>query len=618
MSTPSMKKLIRKTKQSLSCFEVMVTQIDENDDLYTIKVNAAQADTATLTKHDRIILKCEDDFKRGFSLADKLSDLRADTPLVCPLIDPPPAPQFSRGHRLSPAELLEVQEQVKDLLAKGFISPSSSPWGSPVLFIAKPDGSWRMAIDYRKLNKVTVPNRYPLPRIDDLFDQVRGAKVFSNLDLRNAYHNVRLHDSDVPKTAFITPMGLFEFKVLPFGLANAPSAFTKVMNTVFRDFIGKFVVIYLDDILIFSKDDEEHEKHIRMVLQRLEDNHLFLKREKCRFFQPEVKYLGHVLSGDGIRVNATKAFDEIKRSLTNAPLLAHPDPLKDYRAVADASIVDPLSRNPDFSDTAAMLLQRLDPDDPLHARDLMTDILAAYKSDDWFDDPRNVQYLTHRPDGFWIGTSHPKRSASSAQIVLSRQPKTANELLQINTAVPLSTKNLKYWSNRARKLLPRFVSPFEVSRAILKRGETTAATLNLPEGWKIHPTFHVSLIKAYVDDGSPMIRANPDHFRTTEEPIYEISKIVDHKLESGLLKYYVQWLNSDHIHSWELESDLALPCTQHIEHYWRLNPGNPRPLTKVGQHTDIDRRPTRREIATVTPDEFALRKSARLQEKSQA
>ena len=819
-----------------------------------------------------------------------------------------------------------------------------------------------------------------------------------------------------------------------------------------------------------------------MVLQRLEDNHLFLSREKCRFFQPEVKYLGHVLSGDGIRVNATKvkavndwptpktskevqqflglsnffrkfiqgyssvaapliaianrhdtrpgkckpagkplgnrqqglqglgfqaiwspkcqqAFDEIKRSLTNAPLLAHPDPSKDYRAVADASVVgtggvllqdgrpiafhshkfskaernystgeqellavylalkewrcylegctgqfeldtdheplvylayqpmlsrkqarymeffsrfsnmkwnhiagrsnvaDPLSRNPDFSDTAAMLLQRLDPEDPLHARDLMTDILAAYESDDWFDDPRNVQYLTHRPDGFWIGTSHSKRSASSAQIVVpngnalkerilfafhdtqrsghpgfertfqsiarfywwpamridvndyvrscdscqrvkashqkshgllqplpipispfdslsmdfitglptsqgcdmiyvivdrltkmvklapckttdgaeqiakifhriilcehgtptslitdrdvkftsnfwktlqqlctiepgmstafhpqtdgqtermnsvledtlrhfvsetqknwsqllpnaqfainnsynssirdfpfhllyGRYPRVAlqppNDVLPtasqpavswvehmttamdcakaalkaaqdrqrtyanqhrrpvmftVGQLVLLSTKNLKYWPNRARKLLPRFVGPFEVSRAILKRGETTAVTLNLPEGWKIHPTFHVSLIKAYVDDGSPMIRANPDHFRTTEEPIYEISKIVDHKLESGLLKYYVQWLHSDHVHSWELESDLALPCAQHIEHYWRLNPGNPRPLTKVGQHTDIDRRPTRRETATVTPDEFALRKSARLQEKSQA
>jgi len=113
-------------------------------------------------------------------------------------------------------------------------------------------------------------------------------------------------NNDVPKTAFITPMELFEFKVLPFGLANSPSAFTEVMNTVFRNFIGKFVVIYLDDIIIFSKDDEEHEKYIRMVLQRLEDNHLFLSREKCRFFQPEVKYLGHVLSGDGIRVNATK------------------------------------------------------------------------------------------------------------------------------------------------------------------------------------------------------------------------------------------------------------------------------------------------------------------------
>eukprot|EP00798_Chlamydomonas_sp_ICE-L_P030047 gene30047-biopygen15903 len=306
MSNQTLKRWVRKQKTNLSCFEVVVTQHDENDEAFVLDAHAAQVDPVRMGRHDQIVLNCEKDFAKAFSTADSVSELRPDTPLVCPLIDPQTTPKFSRGHRLSPAELLEVQQQVKDLLAKGFINPSSSPWGSPILFIAKPDGTWRMAIDYRKLNKVTIPNRYPLPRIDDLFDQVRGAKVFSNLDLRNAYHNIRLHDSDVPKTAFITPMELNEFKVLPFGLANTPSAFTKVMNTVFRDLIGKFVVIYLDDILIFSSNDEEHERHLRIVLQRLEDNHLFIKREKCSFFQPEVKYLGHVLSGDGIRVNATK------------------------------------------------------------------------------------------------------------------------------------------------------------------------------------------------------------------------------------------------------------------------------------------------------------------------
>eukprot|EP00798_Chlamydomonas_sp_ICE-L_P026126 gene26126-biopygen20617 len=283
MTNQTLKRWVRRQKQNLTCFEVVVAQLDDSDDAFVLNARTAQIDPDRTTRRDQIVLNCEKDFAKAFSTADSVSELRPDTPLVCPLIDPLTSPKFSRGHRLSPAELLEVEQQVKDLLAKGFIHPSSSPWGSPILFVAKPDGSWRKAIDYRKLNKVTIPNRYPLPRIDDLFDQVRGAKVFSNLDLRNAYHNIRLHDSDVPKTAFITPMGLYEFKVLPFGLANAPSAFTKVMNTVFRDLIGKFVVIYLDDILIFSSNDDEHEKHLRIVLQRLEDNHLFIKREKCSF-----------------------------------------------------------------------------------------------------------------------------------------------------------------------------------------------------------------------------------------------------------------------------------------------------------------------------------------------
>eukprot|EP00798_Chlamydomonas_sp_ICE-L_P028216 gene28216-biopygen32175 len=264
MSNQTLKRWVRKQKTNLSCFEVVVTQLDENDEAFVLNAHATQVDPVRMGRRDQIGLNCEKDFAKAFSTADSVSELRPDTPLVCPLIDPQTTPKFSRGHRLSPAELLEVQQQVKDLLAKGSINPSSSPWGSPILFIAKPDGTWRMAIDYRKLNKVTIPNRYPLPRIDNLFDQVRGAKVFSNLDLRNAYHNIRLHDSDVPKTAFITPMGLYEFKVLPFRLANAPSAFTKVMNMVFRDLIGKFVVIYLDDILIFSSNDEEHERHLRI------------------------------------------------------------------------------------------------------------------------------------------------------------------------------------------------------------------------------------------------------------------------------------------------------------------------------------------------------------------
>ena len=186
-------------------------------------------------------------------------------------------PQFVRGKRLSPGELAEVAAQVKDLLAKGYIQPSSSPWGAPVLFVPKKDGGFRMAINYRKLNSVTEPNRWPLPRIDELLEQVRDATVFSLLDLRSGYHQVKLSPGDVPKTAFITPMGLFEFRVLPFGLCNAPAVFCRLMSQVLAPYLGKFVVVYMDDILVYSKTPEEHLQHMELIFQLLEKNRLFAK-----------------------------------------------------------------------------------------------------------------------------------------------------------------------------------------------------------------------------------------------------------------------------------------------------------------------------------------------------
>jgi len=163
-----------------------------------------------------------------------------------------------------------------------------------------------MAVDYRKLNRLTKPNRWPIPRVDDVFDQIKGGKFFSSLDLTAAYHNIPLRESDVEKTAFITPMGLYEYLVLPFGLANAPSVFASVMHRVLQKYIGQFVVLYLDDILIFSKSEEEHANHIRLVLQELKQNNLYVNAAKCRFFQQEIKFLGHVISADGIAVNKEK------------------------------------------------------------------------------------------------------------------------------------------------------------------------------------------------------------------------------------------------------------------------------------------------------------------------
>jgi hypothetical protein len=196
---------------------------------------------------------------------------------------------------------------VDELLKLGLIRPSCSPFASPVLFVRKKDGSLRMVIDYRPLNKITISDRYPLPRIDDLLDRLKGAKVFSSLDLLSGYHQVRLRKEDVPKTAFRTPFGLYEFLVLPFGLTNAPATFQRLMNEVFHDFIREgFVVVYLDDVLIYSKTEEEHLGQLERVFTRLREHQLLAKLVKCSFFENQLKYLGHIIGANGLEVDMDK------------------------------------------------------------------------------------------------------------------------------------------------------------------------------------------------------------------------------------------------------------------------------------------------------------------------
>ena len=165
-------------------------------------------------------------------------------------------------YRMAPAELKELKLQLEDLLARGFIRPSTSPWGAPVLFVKKKDGSMRLCIDYRELNKLTVKNRYPLPRIDDLFDQLQGSCVYSRIDLMSGYYQMRIREADVSKTAFRTRYGHYEFLVMPFGLTNAPTAFMDMMNRVFSPFLDQFVVVLIDDILVYSRSQEDHAEHL--------------------------------------------------------------------------------------------------------------------------------------------------------------------------------------------------------------------------------------------------------------------------------------------------------------------------------------------------------------------
>ena len=189
---------------------------------------------------------------------------------------------------------------------KGFIRSSVFPWGAPVLFVKKKDGTLRTCTDYRQINKVTVKNKYPFPRIEDIFDQLKGASVFSKIDLRSGYYQLRVKDVDVPKTAFRTQYGNYEFLVMPFGLTNGPTAFMDLMNRVFQPYLDQFVVVFIDDILVYSKDAQEHEQHLRIVLQILREKQLFVKLRKCDFWLKEVLFLGHIVYVEGIRVDPAK------------------------------------------------------------------------------------------------------------------------------------------------------------------------------------------------------------------------------------------------------------------------------------------------------------------------
>ncbi|GKC45881.1 putative reverse transcriptase domain-containing protein [Tanacetum coccineum] len=185
-------------------------------------------------------------------------------------------------------DTLELSDQLQELYDKGFIRPSSSPWGAPVLFVKKKDGLFRMCVDYRELNKLTVKNRYPLPRIDDLFDQLQGSSVYSKIDLRSGYHQLRVREEDIPKKAFRTRYGHYEFQVMPFGLANAPAVFMDLMNRVCKPFFYKFVIVFIDDILIYSKNKKEHEEHLKAILELLKKEELYAKFSKCEFWLPKV------------------------------------------------------------------------------------------------------------------------------------------------------------------------------------------------------------------------------------------------------------------------------------------------------------------------------------------
>jgi hypothetical protein len=215
--------------------------------------------------------------------------------------EPGHPPPFRSMCHLSPLEYRELEKQVTKFLKDGILEVSQSPYGAPVLFVPKPNGrGLRLCVDYRALNSITVKNRCTIPRIDDLLDAVAGSAYFTSLDLTSGYHQILISEEDRPKTAFRTPFGHFQFKVLIEGLTNAPATFQSVMNSILHPYIMRFVVLYIDDILIFSKSEAEHQAHVRLVLEVLKRERFFVCKAKSSFAEPEVKYLGHIVDKQGI------------------------------------------------------------------------------------------------------------------------------------------------------------------------------------------------------------------------------------------------------------------------------------------------------------------------------
>ncbi|KAJ9529231.1 hypothetical protein QJQ45_007908 [Haematococcus lacustris] len=504
-------------------------------------------------------------------------------------LQPDGKPPARPSYRMSKPEQDELRKQITDLLAKGLIEPSSSPYAAPVLFVQKKSGELRMCIDYRQLNKITIRDQYPLPRIDDLFDQLAGKTVFSSLDLQAGYHQIRIPAEDVPKTAFRTPMGHYQFKVLCFGLTNAPATFQRVMNEAFAEVINDCALVYLDDILVMSKNSEEHLVHLRRVFDLLRKNKFYAKLSKCEFMQRTLKFLGHIISAQGISVDPCKvtaisewpvptslktlqsflgaanyvrkfvhnfstiaapltnltgpkkesfpwkawpqaeldAFNALKQAISNVPMLKLPDHSKPFQVHCDASL----------EGIGAVLMQDGYP--------------LAYYSRKLI--PAEINYTTGEQELLALVSA-----CQQWRCYLEGVPftlKSADSMFQVGDRVLLSTMNLRNMVGKARKLLPRYVGPFRIE-ALVGRD---AVKLTLPQAMsRIHPVFHVSLLRPY--------EGNFGHLPPTElgwlddSPQYEVERIVNHRhVRAGKAKeYLVKWKGyDDSDNTWEPASNLA-------------------------------------------------------------
>ena len=277
--------------------EAFLVQLPKNDDI----CHAANAIRPLTVLEIPVVCEFPDVFPEDLPRLPTDRDIEFKIDLILGT-----APISRRPYRMPPNELAELKKQLQELLEKCLIRPSSSPGGCPALFVKNKDKSLHICVDYHLLNAVSIKNKYPLPRIDILFDKLAKAKVFLKIDLRSGYHQIKIQPEDIPKMAFSTRYGLYEYLVMSFGLTNAPAHFMYLMNSVFMPELDEFVVVFIDDILVYSENAQDHEKHLRIVFTRLREHQLYAKFSKCQFWLKKVPFLGHILSEDSISVDPSK------------------------------------------------------------------------------------------------------------------------------------------------------------------------------------------------------------------------------------------------------------------------------------------------------------------------
>ena len=451
---------------------------------------------------------------------------------------PDAQPPVMRMYRLSPAELAEVKSQVQDLLGRGLIEPSTSAYGAPILFVKKKTGELRTVVDYRALNKLTVKNRYPLPRIDDLFDKMHGAQYFTGLDAASGFHQILLKPGDRPKTAFRTPFGHYQFKVLPFGLTNAPATFQTVMNKLFNqahfdangaaipgELLSDFVLVFIDDILIFSKTAEDHQRHLRIVCELLRKEKLQIKPSKCVWGKAELPYLGCIVRRDGIKPDPKKV-----EAVTAWPTPTTVKEINNFLGLTNF-----------FSKFMLGYCNLAAPMTELTKKKVETRALIARAK-------RSMFAAQQRQKRYHDNNRTDKQFAVGDQVLLS----TANLALKI-------------LRNGTRKLAPKWVGPFTVTERVGSLGYR----LEVPDAMLVHDVFHVCYLRGYKND----LRKAPPPVPELDdegEQNWEVDAVLDHKeYQQGRkrkLKYLLRF--TGYGPEEDLWTDDVSDCNESVQDYW--------------------------------------------------